>query len=240
MYCAVLVVLLLVSSLDQCLLLVNANQTWIWQGALMPNSIRFAVKTDQIAEGDEFRLVAAVEGKSNLTFARLLPKTALSYADEDFKKGLEVDVGFNQSTRNFIRSFQLLLEGLEPDTPYVWSAGPGIDGRFRTPPKIGTPFNFTFAFGSCADNDSNHVVFSLIPENQRPLFFVHMGDLHYGNLHEDDFYQYSRMYDRTLTRPNQAVMFRNLPTVYMWDDHDYGPNSEDESLNRMIPCFLEN
>lgn len=26
---------------------------------------------------------------------------------------------------------------------------------------------------------------------------------------------------------SQSEMFRRVPTVYMWDDHDYGPNNAD-------------
>jgi len=198
----------------------HGNHTWILQGALMPNSIKFAVKTDTVPEED-FRLVAIAENKfRNISFARKLVNTTVSFVGGDNNH----ESIFNISS--VAKAFQMVLEDLEPNTLYSWSASGDVEGKFRTPPKTGTAFDFSFAFASCADNDSNHVLFSLIPENQNPLFFIHMGDLHYGNLHRDEFRDYSNMYDRTLTQSNQAILYNKLPLVYMWDDHDFGPNSK--------------
>jgi phosphodiesterase/alkaline phosphatase D-like protein len=36
-------------------------------------------------------------------------------------------------------------------------------------------------------------------------------------------------YDRVLTRPAQAALYQSLPFVYVWDDHDYGPNDGDRT-----------
>jgi hypothetical protein len=194
----------------------TTSKTWIWQGALMPTSIRFSVKTD---EQDEFKIVAATEDHRKLNFARRL-ETVLTF---DSPPGNEHErETFNASAK----AFHMVLEGLDPDTTYTWSATGDIHGKFRTPARPGLPYNFTFAFGSCADNDSDHVIFSLIPYNQHPLFMIHLGDLHYGNLIHNDFNVFASMYDRTLLRSNQAHMFNNLPVVYMWDDHDFGPNSK--------------
>ena len=199
-------------------------KTWIWQGALMPTSIRFSVKTDELGD-EEYRLVAKTEDDKNLVFGRRLDSVV------EFKD--VASIRSNDATTNELihfnataaQSFHMVLEGLQPNKSYTWSATGDVHGRFQTPPLTGTAFNFTFAFASCANNDSNHVIFSLIPHNLRPLFMIHMGDLHYGNINEDKFDVYSHMYDRTLLRSNQAHMFQQLPTVYMWDDHDFGPNS---------------
>jgi hypothetical protein len=193
------------------------SKTWIWQGALTSTSIRFAVKTDEI---DEFHLVATnVFQPKSLSFARLLPETAYKF---DSTLDYNNSNGFSKLTT---KSFHMVLEDLSPNSTYTWSATGDVEGKFRTPPKYGTPFNFTFTFGSCADNDSNHEIFSRIPELQDPLFFVHMGDLHYGNLEQDRFEDFVDLFDRTLLQPNQAKLYQTVPTVYMWDDHDYGPNS---------------
>ena len=52
-------------------------------------------------------------------------------------------------------------------------------GSFRTPAPEGTPFNFTFAFSSCAATGSSAPVFDAVLDSE-PLLFVHMGDLFYG------------------------------------------------------------
>ena len=198
------------------------SKTWIWQGALMPTSIRFSVKTD---EQEEFKIVAVNKERRDISFARRLDLSASLESLRVLKDENEIDpsVRFNNSA---VKAFHMILEGLQPDAEYTWSATGEIHGRFQTPPRTGTRYNFTFAFGSCADNDSDHVLFSLIPHNQNPLFMIHTGDLHYGNLKQNDIRAYASMYDRTLLRPNQAHMFQHLPVVYMWDDHDYGPNSK--------------
>lgn len=55
-----------------------------------------------------------------------------------------------------------------------------------------------------------------------------MGDLHYGNLETDDPQVYMQMLDRTFSvGQNQASLFRHVPLVYMYDDHDFGPNNAD-------------
>ena len=203
---------LLWSSFEPC-----ESKSWIWQGALMANSIRFRAKTDEL----EFRLVAVSNSEnSSVVFARVI--TEAEFVDVAFQ---ETNTDWNN---NSTRVIDLVFEDLKQDTTYTWSATGGLEGRFHTPKKSGSPFNFTFAFASCADNDSNHNLFSFIPTHLDPLFFVHLGDLHYGNLHENNILHYSRMLDRTLTQVNQASLFHNLPTVYMWDDHDYGPNNADK------------
>jgi phosphodiesterase/alkaline phosphatase D-like protein len=190
----------------------------------MPTSIRFSVKTD---EQEEFKIVAATEDHRNISFARNLE--LFSHGDEVnslLEDEKDESIKFNGSS---LKAFHMVLEGLQPDSLYTWSATGDVHGRFRTPPRTGTKYNFTFAFASCADNDSDHAIFSLVPHNQNPLFMIHLGDLHYGNLKRNDFRVFAGMYDRTMLRPHQAYMFQNVPVVYMWDDHDFGPNSELET-----------
>jgi alkaline phosphatase D len=92
---------------------------------------------------------------------------------------------------------------------------------------------FRFAFASCAggwvlSSTSNHPIFSTI-EARRPHFMLHMGDLHYRNIGRDDITAFRNAYDAVLTRSRQASLFRRTPVVYMWDDHDYGPNDSDRT-----------
>lgn len=130
---------------------------------------------------------------------------------------------------------KLSVQGLQPDTEYYY----GIEvagalrpetvsrGRFRTFP-IGRA-SFRIAFGSCSDlRDANHRVFNAIRED-KPLLFVHMGDLHYANTNSAAAEDYRTNYDQVLSHDIQAPFYRSLPIAYMWDDHDFAGNDSDAS-----------
>jgi phosphodiesterase/alkaline phosphatase D-like protein len=127
------------------------------------------------------------------------------------------------------------LRDLAPDTPYFYAidAGEGrsASGEFRTHAE--GPMSFAFAMSACAGGHlfssvSNAPVFSVI-ESRRPLFFLHMGDLHYSNIGRNEVSAFARAYDRVLTQPRQASLFRRVPILYVWDDHDYGPDDSDRT-----------
>jgi len=122
--------------------------------------------------------------------------------------------------------YDLVFENLAPNTQYAWAWNES-DGSFTTPPAARTPFNFSFAFASCADNDSSHPIFKAIADVE-PLVFLHIGDLHYGNLAVNDVAEFMRMYERSLAH-GQRHLYHRVPVVYMMDDHDYGPNNADSS-----------
>ncbi len=130
---------------------------------------------------------------------------------------------------------KLSVQGLKPDTDYYY----GIEvagvlrpetvsrGRFRTFP-IGRA-SFRIAFGSCSDlRDANHGVFNAI-RDEKPLLFVHMGDLHYANTNSNVAEDYRANYDQVLSHDVQAPFYRSLPIAYMWDDHDFAGNDSDAS-----------
>ena len=123
------------------------------------------------------------------------------------------------------------VEDLEPGTAYTYSvvvdgdrdAGRGT-GQFRT--STTGPAAITVAVGACARTGSNGAVFDAIHAVD-PDLFVSTGDLHYGNVADDDPDAFLSLYDRVLTAPAQAALYRALPVAYIWDDHDYGPNNAD-------------
>jgi phosphodiesterase/alkaline phosphatase D-like protein len=121
------------------------------------------------------------------------------------------------------------LSGLEPDTGYEYRVE--VDGRLaplgrgalRTFPAAGRPYEFTIAFASCATHGSTSRIFDTI-RRQDPLFFVHMGDFHYYNISRPDPQLFRNAFDRVLSTPNQSALYRHVPLVYVFDDHDFGPN----------------
>ena len=120
------------------------------------------------------------------------------------------------------------LPGLVPDTQYHYALE--VDGRldwpsrgeFRTFPE--GPASFKVAFASCAKTASTLDVFDRIREN-RPLFFMNTGDFHYLNISSNNIELFRGGYDYVLSSPEQSDLYRHIPFVYMWDDHDYGGNN---------------
>jgi alkaline phosphatase D len=62
-----------------------------------------------------------------------------------------------------------------------------------------------------------------------PLFVLHMGDFHYENIAENDAARHREAFDRVLASERQSALYRSAPIVYIWDDHDYGPNDSDRT-----------
>src|SRR5690606_38271393 len=130
------------------------------------------------------------------------------------------------------------------------TVGPSRVGTVHTDGPVGEPYSYTFGSSSCAghgtafpgrgglisgDRISYHPVFDQIRE-ARPLFFIHSGDFHYYNLGSGSFgiagggslANYRTGYDDVLIHcPRQAAMYRAVPLVHVWDDHEYGPNDAD-------------
>jgi hypothetical protein len=130
---------------------------------------------------------------------------------------------------------KLTVQGLQPNTDYFY----GIEvagvlrsetvsrGRFRTFPA--GEASFRIAFGSGSDfRDSNHEVFNAI-RDEKPLLFVHVGDLHQANTSSAVADDYRANYDQVLSHDVQGQFFRNVPVAYMWDDNDYTGNDSDST-----------
>jgi membrane-associated phospholipid phosphatase len=101
-----------------------------------------------------------------------------------------------------------------------------VDGAFRT--NAEGPSDLVVVAGSCARTGSNGAVFdAMVAEN--PDLYLAIGDLHYSNLDSADPDDHLAAYRRTLSSPGQAALFSSVPTAYVWDDHDYGPNDADGS-----------
>lgn len=123
------------------------------------------------------------------------------------------------------------IEGLRPDESYEYVIE--VDGRpdggrgrgaFRTP--AAGPASFRLVAASCARVDSNGAVFDAMAA-EHPLLYLALGDAHYSNIADNDVDTFRVAYDRMLTQPGQAALYRNVPVSYVWDDHDYGPNDAD-------------
>lgn len=124
------------------------------------------------------------------------------------------------------------VKDLEPDTQYYYALEVTnfvtFDhlGAFKTFPPKDQPASFNFAFASCAKTGSENPVFNTI-RNLRPLFFMNDGDFHYLNITSNALVKFRMAYDQVLISPAQARLYRSVPFIYVWDDHDFAGNNSD-------------
>ena len=180
--------------------------TTLWCGALKPDTVHLKARIDHAS-----------------TTVRIHIST-----QPDLSNPFLADFQTADASNNFIVSQP--AAGLQPDTHYYYGveANGAVDlsqiGHFKTP-GMGA-YSFSFAFASCATTSSNHEVFTAI-SNADPLFFLHLGDMHYRNINQNNQDLYRDAYNQVFAQPRQAALYRSRPIVYTWDDHDYGPNDSD-------------
>jgi len=181
-----------------------------WSGGVTPTSA--LVKAKLVEEGLDARLAVATDPALKSRFY----------------------VGPLRSDTNHHRVVEFPLSGLKPNTQYYYALEikGRIDkrkqGQFRTFPMA--PASFSFAFASCARTASTSDVFDTIRGNH-PLFFMNMGDFHYLNISSNDPARFRAAYDLVLSSPQQSSLYRNIPFVYIWDDHDFGGNNSNRKAS---------
>ena len=180
---------------------------WIWSGAVTDTSATVVARVKgSVAGADEITLLVTAGGAEQ--------RTTVAAARADGERIVRWELaGLTPSTGY---DYRVVIDG-DPDD------GRG-DGSFRT---FGSgPQSFTVAFASCARTGSSGVVYDAIRDLQ-PDLYIADGDIHYGNLSENDVGLFLHYYDRVLTAPSQAALYADVPIAYVWDDHDYGPNDAD-------------
>ena len=131
------------------------------------------------------------------------------------------------------------LTHLVPSTQYFYalevtnSLQMNYRGAFKTFPPANQPASFNFAFASCARTGSENPVFNTIRE-LRPLFYMNVGDFHYENIKSNALVKFRVAYDEVLLSRAQAILYRSLPLVYIWDDHDFAGNNS----NKRAPSYF--
>jgi phosphodiesterase/alkaline phosphatase D-like protein len=182
---------------------------WVWSGAASQTSITVNAK---LAHDHDHVRLAVSEWADMSAPVYSLPEIARDKLNQ--------------------RVVSLAVTGLTPDTPYFYAieAAGQLDlarrGQFTTFPDGAA--SFAFAFSSCARTVSNGQVFDAIRETEA-LFYLNTGDIHYSDISGDDPDLFRDELDRVLTHPAQAALYRSRPTVYVWDDHDYGSNDGDRT-----------
>ena len=179
----------------------SAEVRWIWSGAVTPESVRIKVKYTGVTA----------------------PKLHVASTDAVGAGRAIAPVATVAAGDAWIADY--MITGLQPATTYGYRVNT-TEGRFQTLPS--GPASFAIALASCSNTGSDHPVFLTIARHE-PLFFLHLGDLHYENIALDDVNLFHTAIDRALTSAAQSVLFRRTAITYIWDDHDYGPNNSDSS-----------
>ena len=163
----------------------------------------------------------------------------MSRADTDARLAISGDEAFTEVTffepaasheTSQIAAFH--VNGLSPGAIYYYAIEIDSDldldrsGRFQTFPEA--PESFSFVFSACANTGSNHRVFEHIL-GEDPLFFMNIGDLHYRDIAVNNPDLFRDAFNTVFAAQRQSDLYRNVPLIYMWDDHDYGPNDSDRN-----------
>jgi len=182
---------------------------WAWSGAASDSSI--TVNT-RLTRDSEFVRLAVSDNPGMVAPVYSDPAIARDEANQ--------------------RVVSLTVTGLKPDTAYWYAIAvddrldQARQGQVRTFPT--GPASFSFAFSACARSGSNGQVFDAIRATD-PLFYLVTGDIHYSDISSDDPDRFREELNEVLTRPAQSTLYRSVPTDYVWDDHDYGPNDGDRT-----------
>ena len=175
---------------------------FVWSGALTARSVEIV---GGLWTADSVRLVVEPE-----------PDSLAAFASEAF------------TVSSGERTVRAQLVGLTPGVDYTYAFESGGErlrgGTFRTPED--GPFSFNIALGGCSQTGSDQPVYDAIRETE-PLFFLHLGDMFYEDIAVNSPGFYRRAFGRVFRSPTQSALYRAMPLVYVWDDHDYGPNNSD-------------
>jgi alkaline phosphatase D len=175
--------------------------------------------------------VGAVTSSTATVKAKLPPDTrARLYVREFGGAPQPVSVDPAMVAGSTVAAFR--LRGLRPSTVYTCTLE--VNGKpsyyppalVRTFPEEGKPSRVKFAFSSCAQTGSEHLVFDTI-RRREPMVFLHLGDMHYENISRPEPRLFRAAWDTVLSSPTQAALYREVPLAYIWDDHDFGPNNAD-------------
>jgi len=175
---------------------------WVWTGDLRSDGITVVAKLEDPDRSEVEVLVTSEDVGEQIRVGPVAPD------DQGVVRvpvdGLLPDTGYG---------FRLIVDGSADATRGT--------GSFRTPGVGAT--SFRVALSACARVGSNGSVFDAIAASD-PMLYLAMGDIHYADIAVNSPDAFRAAYDRLLTEPGQAALYRDVPIAYVWDDHDYGPN----------------
>src|SRR5205085_9680543 len=84
--------------------------------------------------------------------------------------------------------------------------------------------------GNCQSGvNTGSVLTTLRNLTTKPRFFVHLGDMHYADIATNSEALFDTQIDGVLGGTHSGPFLRNIPTYWIQDDHDFGPNDSDST-----------
>ena len=114
----------------------------------------------------------------------------------------------------------------------------GQDQKIQTAEEIETVVS-RIAFGSCGHQDHDQPVLNTVV-SKKPDLFIYLGDNIYGDT--KDMEVLKAKYEKLGSKEEFQNLRANVPTLSVWDDHDYGWNDagkEYEFKGRSKDIFLD-
>ncbi|MGI9614999.1 MAG: alkaline phosphatase D family protein, partial [Acidimicrobiales bacterium] len=183
----------------------DSEADWLWLGAVGADSA--TIVAGGLDDDEEAELWFQVEGATEQRATAIADGSGVArFVLDDLPADAEVRYAVDETGE---------MDGLTR-----------IDAAFHTHPE--GPSDLIVVAGSCARSGSNGAVFDSMVA-QGPDLYLALGDLHYSNLESSDPDDHLAAYRRSLSSPGQAALFGSVPTAYVWDDHDYGPNDADRA-----------
>jgi len=133
------------------------------------------------------------------------------------------------------------LTNLKPKTIYYYAFKENnkiqIMGNFETFPEEKQLTSFKFGFGSCEKYFDKGIVWDEL-NDKKVNFFIHMGDLFYADIVEDNLQPYKDYLYKFLSGKSQKNFLTEHPLIYMFDDHDFSDNNSG-GWSKSRPAALE-
>jgi alkaline phosphatase D len=178
---------------------------WVWAGALTSNP--------------SFTVTVKTTGQTTL---RLAVSESSTFSDSSMTD--MVASGADNYTK-------IKVDGLKPWTTYYYAVETGGSIHYEMAGTVATSGtgaqSFKFAVVACENNTSLSTVSNAawgFIHTQNPMFVMHVGDFHYYNINVNDPSFYRTAFNNVLSESKHKAFYRQHGVMYMWDDHDYGPN----------------
>lgn len=111
-------------------------------------------------------------------------------------------------------------------------------GRFKTLPAAGAAANFSIVVGGCSENTNDSAFAAINALPTKPLFLLAMGDFQYMDIATPTLANYHAAFDASLVYGARKVTHSQIPTVHVFDDHDFGTdNSTGRDASNVAKSF---
>jgi len=130
---------------------------------------------------------------------------------------------YTLATNDYAHTFR--IDALAPNTNYSYRIE--IDDfnsetfNFKTGPENQAPVKYSFGVGSCSKLEDQSIFSEIAKTN--PDLFLFIGDNHYANSNNLNTLRW--YYRWSLERPERLALAQTVPTIAVWDDHDFTGNN---------------